>query len=436
MNTKLASAMDKSDMDGNLAPAAVRTQDKRAAELEELRQRNLAKIIMQGHIDNMQEQEQGQGPGQSKPIKIKKETFYQQQKEQSELIKQQQMDATANLHSFRNANVTTTDDGKSQRKKQEMEAAAMMHNYRGKPEAILSHQVKKISTMGSRENLRHVEGFTPVSSLETGVNYNDAKNVFNGGLHTKTPMDPGNTNDTANDSASSGKEPVLQAEDSMDDFFASLDDEFMPSPADKKKPVLSTTDDINIPYDADIEALVHDSTDEQGAIMKKASESSNENSTESTGWVVLKEEKDESGNASSAPDLTNIHGDIAGNETKCATNKTLAPQAVRNIPQDSPPFAELIPPPRPTWMVENVTASFSLLTAANDAPPLGDGLGNHLLQNMAKQMQLVGQNALQGYIDGGVVQSLNNRFELLVTRDGKLPFQPLNRHVQVSQNKC
>jgi len=522
--------------------AATRATDKRTVELEELRQRNLAKTMMQGHMNKIMQGNPNHNNDQ--PIKINKETFYQQQKQQSELIKQQQMDAAANLHSYRNSNVTATNDVKSQRKMREMEAAAMRHSYRGKPEAILSHQVKKFSNVSSsRENLRHVEGFTPVSPLEIGVNFGDAKNVFDGGpkpvsqilglngdggggnyspdagsevieerigipndftgyiigrggasitsmqrksgcrvqIQSEHELEPGTTQriitltgaspeavsmcrgiieemvqerarllndnrggpggrgrggggggsirtnipldhdsdsnanvnvyDNVNSNLSSGEK------DGMDDFFASLDDEFVPSPADKKKAGM-TLEDINIPSDANIEELVivsddDDDDDEQGEITHKASESSNENSTESAGWVVLKDEEknnvndnsnantNSNANALSAADFTNI--DSAGNETACITNVTLAPQD-----------------PLPTWMVENVTASFGLLTDINDAPPLGDGLGNHLLQKMTKKMQIVLQNALQGYIDDGVVQLMNSRFELWVVRDGKL----------------
>jgi hypothetical protein len=254
-----------------------------------------------------------------------------------------------------------------------------------------------------------------------------------GSIRTNIPLDHDsdsnanvNVYDNVNSNLSSGeKEPGLQSGDGMDDILASLDDEFMPSPADKKK-AGTTLKDIDIPSDANIEELVlvsddddddDDDDDEQGEITHKASESSNENSTESAGWVVLKEEEKNNvndnsnanananangnANALSAADFTNI--DSAGNETACIANLTLAPQD-----------------PLPTWMVENVTASFGLLTDINDAPPLGDGLGNHLLQKMTKKMQIVLQNALQGYIDGGVVQLMNSRFELWVVRDGKL----------------
>lgn len=380
-------------------PPAVRAEDKRAVELEELRQKNLAKTMILG--------QQLDGKGQP----IDKEGFYQQQKYQSEQIKQQQMDAAQNLHSYRNANVTTIDEIKSNTKKKEQEAAAMLHNYRGKPEAVLSHQVKKISTMGPRENLT-VHGFTPASPSEPGTNFGDARNVFNG-----IPKDNAGTingNSGGGSPPRDEKQSVLQTSDDVDDFFASLDDEFMPSPPEKRKSDASSNDEAqNIT--ANIEALVQDldyddNYGEQGNIMKKSSESSNENSTESTGWVVLKEDQEQNANANaSLDDFTK--NDCVGDET--AVNVTPAPQSVDDAPREYPPSAK----PLPTWTVEYVSASFGLLTDANDAPPVGEGIGNHLLTNMVQNMQTVVQSALQGYIDGGVVQLLNSRYELLVARD-------------------
>ena len=362
---------DAVDEDADVEPIALRAEDKRAAELQELRQKNLAKTMIQ----------QGQlaldGIGQP----IDKEGFYQQQKYQSEQLKQQQMHATQYLHSYRNANVTTIDGQiKSNTKKKELEAAAMLHSYRGKPEAVLSHQVKKISTIGSRDNLT-VHDFSPTSidasSSLPGTNFGDARNVFRG--IPKDNTDTGTINSGAN------IESLVLIQD--------------------------------LDYD--------DNNGEQGNIAKKASESSNENSTESTGWVVLKEDQEQNASANanantnananvSSDDFAKI--DIDCTEDESAANVTPLPQSVEDAPRQHPPSAK----PLPTWTVEYVSASFGLLTDANEAPPVGEGIGNHLLTNMVQNMQTVVQSALQGYIDGGVVQLLNSRYELLVARDGKL----------------
>ena len=98
----------------------IRPEDKRAAELEALRNRNLAKTM----------QEQLDGKGQP----IDKETWYQQQKEQSEQIKKHQNDAESNLRSFRNENIARGDEVKEELKKKEMDGKIIRVQYEGDTE--------------------------------------------------------------------------------------------------------------------------------------------------------------------------------------------------------------------------------------------------------------------------------------------------------------
>ena len=363
-----------------------RPEDRRAAELDELRKRNVAKT-MQGQLD-----------GKSQPITTK-ESWYQQQKEQSQQSRQQEMDATANLHSYRNrnANVSATDDVKEELKKREMEAAAMLHNYRGTPEAILSHQVKKSPpNSGSKTNLMQVpvEGYdTAPSTTVERANFGDLRSKFGGSV-------PEPANGVGAAPAGTDAVPTLESKDDggVDSFLQSLDDEFLPSP------------------DAQLNV----------AILSKPSESSNEsneNSTESTGWVVLTEKQQAC--MESADDFTKIEAIV---EVNAEAEADPVPEAIEE-PVSVPLFVQP-PQQQPEWIITPVSASFNLLTDEDDAPPLGSysaGVGSQLLNELIGRMKTIAVDALESYIQNGDVRQLDLPFHVSVVRDGKMLFGDMFR---------
>jgi len=72
------------------------------------------------------------------------ESWFEQQREQTKLSRMQQKDATENLQRYKMTDTPQkVKNVKHEMKKKELEAAENLRKYRGQPEAILSHQVKK-----------------------------------------------------------------------------------------------------------------------------------------------------------------------------------------------------------------------------------------------------------------------------------------------------
>lgn len=118
----------------------VRSEDRRAAELEELRKKQLAKS------SNIEEHAGGSLlGGVSQPVTM--ESWFEQQRKQTKLNRLQKKDATENLHKYNSANInvstTAGNNVKEELKKKKREATEILHNYRGQPEVFMSHQVKK-----------------------------------------------------------------------------------------------------------------------------------------------------------------------------------------------------------------------------------------------------------------------------------------------------
>lgn len=373
-------------------PAPMRPEDKRAAELEHLRTRNLAKT-MHGQLD---------GKGQP----INKESWYQQQKEQSEQIRKQKMDAASNLHNFRNENVVSGDGVKQELKKKEMEAAAMLRNYRGTSDAVSSHQVKKISTVGIKDNTYHVHGFSPLSSPHaSGADFEGTRSQFDNSAHDAVV--PLATN------AVREQVPELKSEDAgVEDFLESLDDMFQSTAEEKSLEVVEP--EVSQNNSTDVGALgqsdtieLNEENERFGQIEKKSSESSNENSNDSSEWVVLTE--DQKGARTMSDDFTKIDYDANDPNEKPALQDPTESKA----PQPQPAT--------PQWTNELVSISFGLLTGESDAPPEGSGADNQLLHEMVCKMRSMVSSSLQAYTQNGDVKLLDQAFDISVTKDGKIP---------------
>ena len=245
----------------NESPASISAQAKRDAELEELRQRNLASTTKdQLNLD-----------GSSQPIT--KEAFLELQKQQTLLTKQKQAEAQNLLKEYRNKdlNIKQTDEYKLK----QQEAQNMLHSYRGDTDSLTSYQVKKIS---KKDN--YVPNVGSSGQLQT--------------MNEKTDDD--------------------------DDFFASLDNEFMPSPAKDENGTENKPQDAQN-VDAPAEVSDDDKIDNfnslsfgQDDIIKKPSESSNENSTES--WVDVNTQEKSKVEEKSTDDVNTDDADeeVEGNE--------------------------------------------------------------------------------------------------------------------------
>lgn len=378
-----------------------RPEDKRAAELEYLRARNVAKTI----------QVQLDGKGQP----INKESFEQQRKEQVEQIRKQQMDAASNLHNFRNKNVVAGDDVKQQLKKKEMEAAAMLRNYRGSPDAVLSHQVKKISTAGVNDNYFQAHTFSPLSTPNAAVI--DAKGIETK-FKTQPPPQDARTFEPAASNASLEDPPSLQAEchrqttaktdneddimfvsedAGVDDFLASLDDQFLAPAAEIPevvKPEVTTAIDSN------------NDNDKSGEMEKLQSESSNGSTNDMAEWVDLAEDENPSRKVSD--DFTRIDYEANGPTGEPASQ-----------PQEST-GSEEFQPPTPQWKNERLSISFGLLTGQRDAPQEGSTTDNELLHGMVNKMRSTILFCLETYDQNNDVKLIDEPFNISVTKDGKI----------------
>ena len=170
------------------ATQPVRSEDRRAAELEELRKKQLAKtwniedhagkfrlyftlkrerwtcgglainliysifeqFAVQNHYyfahDHLSIQLGGSGlGGGSQPVTM--ESWFEQQRKQTKLNRLQQKDATENLRNYKSSNINAStaagNNTKEEIKKKEQEATELLRNYRAQPEVFMSHQVKK-----------------------------------------------------------------------------------------------------------------------------------------------------------------------------------------------------------------------------------------------------------------------------------------------------
>lgn len=367
----------------------IRPEDKRAAELESLRNRNLAKTM----------QEQLDGKGQP----IDKESWYQQQKEQSEQIKKHQNDAESNLRSFRNENIVRGDEVKEELKKKEMEAAAMLRNYRGTSDAVLSHQVKKISTAGMKDDsFFNTHGFSPLSSPHAPITQT-GKTQANNDTHVVSNPGDEQVPDLNNEVAS------------MDDFFESLDNEFL-SPNDSNAKIATEIEQGSSMNNEVIQTIPNDglSFDESDTVELKtqeieshnetnnlSGESSNNDSDEASEWVVLAEE--EKTTRTTSEDFAKVD---------YSTNNVHEQKDVQE-PPESPPQ-----PLTPQWLDEEVSISFGLLTGEKDAPLPGTDGDSQLLHEVVLKMKSTVSSSLQDFIDRNDVKFGDQEFGVRVIKDG------------------
>ncbi len=118
----------------------VRSEDRRAEELEELRKKQVVKNT-RGNDENIG------GGGANQPVTL--ESWFEQQREQSKIIRQNQKAATENLHKYNSAGIQTGgSDVKDELKKKEQEAADMLRNYRGNPQDFFTNQIQRQAKAG------------------------------------------------------------------------------------------------------------------------------------------------------------------------------------------------------------------------------------------------------------------------------------------------
>lgn len=137
--------------------APTTSKDKRTLELEQLRKKQLAKSWQETKGNNG-----GNGGGNGGQPPMAMESWFQKQRAQTQENRQKQIDATEHLHKYRglqgvestvlSGNHVTIHDMKDELKRKEQEATALRHSYRGTPDAVLSHQVKKIHVSKGNNN--------------------------------------------------------------------------------------------------------------------------------------------------------------------------------------------------------------------------------------------------------------------------------------------
>jgi len=146
------------------------------------------------------------------------------------------MDAVNTLRSYRSdidleTNNATVVELRMEMKKKEMEAAEMLHNYRGKPEAILSHQVKKIG----KNSMNHTSGKDELGSAmaSRGGGAADAFAPTSPTRLTMNAMNAKNDNGRSDNHVVTANKKVVNKTGEFDDFLQSLDAELIHSPGKK-----------------------------------------------------------------------------------------------------------------------------------------------------------------------------------------------------------
>jgi hypothetical protein len=161
--------------DTTIESRPMKSEDKRAAELEELRKKQLAKTKSNNIEDS------------GKPMAM--DSFLEQQREQTKLRKLQKQNATENLRNYKpsiaknpssddltsNKNTNTSTIGtpihstivKEQlmkTKQKQLEATENLRNYRTQPENLMTHEVKKHAKVITNKNIVVVEEPTSTST--------------------------------------------------------------------------------------------------------------------------------------------------------------------------------------------------------------------------------------------------------------------------------
>jgi len=274
--------MEETDEPRPLTETPVRAKDKREAELVELRQKQLAKVG-HGQLDAIDD-----GLGQQ-PITA--EAWENLQKQNSNYTKtQQQYVAALNLQSHNYHAVGVGDDSQTNEnkaklklKQQELklEAAQMLHSYRGKPEAILSHQVKRIPTTpapGSANKRSSGDIASSGTNKDGSASGSGVPKLDMNALTSRFGGGEGEGSISHKEASVAEKSvSVPAATADVDDFLQSLDDFISTPDVDEDEP--SSRDNMD------------DNKDQQFISPQQSNSSGG-----STEWVVLAEDEEEKNN--------------------------------------------------------------------------------------------------------------------------------------------
>lgn len=362
----------------------VRSEDKRAAELEELRNRK--QLSKTWNI--IEENTNAAGGGQ--PIAM--DTWFEKQREQTKLIKLQQKDATNNLRNFNTAKVNINVNGngngnvninptstvagnvKDELKQKKEEATAILHNYRGQPEDFMKQQVKKHAKVGV-------------------VN----KNIVQVQVDAIPPPSPSaSTTPTKLSSSASLSSPP-------------------PSPSPKKQ--LDTIEGMSIQEDGN------------NSLLSKRDRSASQGTTD---WSVISGNDSNSDRGlSSTPvnvDISELAGilsngpDIAAGGTLSVNSNCFSFSNGDDTPmsQSYVDASSEFDKDEKKWNVTNVSVSFGLLIHQNDAPPEGSfssPIQNQVVDNLMFKMRVIAEKSLKEKSDIMLAKQDENPLSIKVQRD-------------------
>ncbi len=305
------------------------------------------------------------GGSNQQPVAM--ESWFEQQRKQNKLIRLQQKDATENLRN--NNYVVDTRNVKEQSKQKQQEATEMLRNYRGQPEAVLSHQVKKHA---KNENMN--KNIVPQAAVAAGT---DADVI-----------------------APNPKEKLETVEGKFHNFdYAG---------SNSAQSVVNDVDGNSMPSDRGRSASL--GTNDWSVISGNDNES---NASDST--AVNIDISEIAGILSNGPDaaagvVSNYNLNRSGHDTPSSASYVDA-------------SAEIVEKgmTKQSWNVTNITVSFGLLMHENETPPEGtfsSPIQNDVVDNLLYKMRLIAERSLENSKTASIVRHDESPLSIKIVKDG------------------
>ena len=317
------------------------------------------------------------------------ESWFQQQRAQTQENRQKQIDATENLRKYRGM-LESGNDIKDELKRKEQEAAALMHSYRGKPDAVLSHQVKKINKGNKNSNSSTNLAALPITSS----NAENKSTYQHGGCDfSKHNIDHGQPEKIGKETEFSN--PRKQSDATVSDW------ELL-----SEKGRMSTAGSVSEMSSAYMVTL------------NSSGSSTSEKVNMDTLYVVPSGD-----GVDSELDTESLEKDAGlpfhANEPDAAAGPNIA--ALREEKVVSVDKKEIVR----EWVTTNVSVSFGLLVLIDDAPRLGSynaPVECKLLENILTKMRILAKQSLDQEIKSSnimLADSDTNPVHIHVDNDGK-----------------
>lgn len=361
-------------MSDNTSVEARTSRDKRTLELEELRKKQLAKSRQESMVDN------GIQP-------MPMESWLQQQKVQTQESRQKQIDATENLRKYRGV-VESGNDLKDELKRKEQEAATLRHSYRGKPDAILSHQVKKISKGISSMDLTGNSASTCTSFIPAETSSKCDREFSN----SKLNIGDGESSDASKEIENSNDRKVSDATVSDWELLSEKG----------RMSTAGSVSEISSAYMVTLNSSDSSTSEKVNMdtlyVVPSGDGVDSEIDTESLGKDTGSSYHTNEPDAAAGPNISAIKGD----ENALSAKK----EALKE------------------WTITNVSVSFGLLVLKDDAPKLGSynaPVECKLLENILTKMRVLAKQSLDQEIKSSnimLADSETNPVHIHVDNDG------------------